>query len=233
LGEVCLPRPLVRQSNGLVSCNVVWELPAQPPPGAPTPSRCEQLPFLGPVDSGGAPMNAANGMNCKVKQIAVTDLSSKTEPAGDGWYYDNFTDDLKKTCKPNQLQRVAFTSAAKPPTGVTVKLECLNETQKLANTRIDLAQAVPQPEIGTGCGGEVGTNKPMGDIACVVTLQNNTEDHSMFCHPDLNICVRSCTSDTDCPPAWVCDERPATLTGTQGKGAYCVNPTCGADTVTM
>jgi hypothetical protein len=108
----------------------------------------------------------------------------------------------------------------------------LNETQKLANTRVDLAQAVVQPEIGTNCGGEIGTTKPKGDIACVVTLANNAEDPSMFCHPDLNVCVQSCTSDTDCPPAWVCDNRVDTLTATKGKGPYCVNPTCGADTTT-
>jgi hypothetical protein len=127
---------------------------------------------------------------------------------------------------------VAFTATAKPPTGVVVKLECLNETQKLANTRLDLAQAVAQPEIGTNCGGEIGTNKPMGDVACVVTLNDNTEDRTMFCHPDLNVCVRSCTSDATCPPAWVCDNRPETLVATKDKGAYCVNPTCGADTTT-
>ncbi|HET8939824.1 MAG TPA: hypothetical protein VFN67_40570 [Polyangiales bacterium] len=233
LGEVCLPRPLVRQSNGMVPCNVVWELPPQAPPGAPTPIRCDQLSFLGPVDEGRATTNASGGANCKVKQIAVTDFMSNVAPAGDeGWFYDNFTEDLKKTCKPDQQQRVAFTSMAKPPTGVTVKLECLNETQKLANTRLDLAQAVVQPEIGTNCGGEIGTNKPMGDIACVVTLQDNTEDRQMFCHPDLNVCVRGCTSDTQCPPAWVCDDRPETLVATKNHGAYCVNPTCGADTTT-
>jgi hypothetical protein len=230
LGEVCLPRPLVRQASGLVPCNVVWELPATAPPGAPTPTRCDQQPtFLGPVDEGRATTNASGGVNCKVAQIPVMDLQATTAPMGEGWFYDNFTDDLKKTCKADQLQRVAFTSNAKPPTGVTVKLECLSETQKLANTRLDLAKAVAQPEIGTNCGGEVGTTKPKGDDACVVTLDNNTEDRTMFCHPDFNTCVRSCTSDATCPPAWVCDQRPETLAATKGKGAFCVNPTCGTE----
>jgi hypothetical protein len=232
LGEVCLPRPLTRQSNGLVPCNVVWELPAQAPVGAPTPTRCDQLPFLGPVDEGRSPTNASGGANCKVKQIEVTDLNATVAPVGEGWFYDNFTDELKKTCKETEQQRVAFTAEAKPPTGVTVKLECLNETQKLANTRLDLAQSVAQPEIGTNCGGEVGTMKPSGDQACIVTLQDNSQDGSMFCHPDLNVCVKRCTSDVECPPAWVCDNRPDTLAATKGKGAYCVNPTCGADTTT-
>jgi hypothetical protein len=228
LGEVCLPRPLTRKADGLVPCNVVWELPAQAPPGAPTPTRCDQVPFLGQVDEGRATTNATGGANCKVKQIEVLDFDSKTPPAGEGWFYDNFTDDLKKTCRPDQQQRVAFTSSAKPPTGVTVKLECLNETQKLANTRLDLAQAVAQPEIGTNCGGEIGTDKIKGDPACVVTLNDNTEDRQMFCHPNYNTCVRGCASDAQCPPAWVCDDRQETLAQT-GNRAFCVNPTCGAD----
>ena len=231
LGEVCLPRPLIRQSSGLVPCNVVWELPPTKPQGAPTPLACNELPFLGPVDEGRATMNSAGGQNCKVEQIPVTDFDMRTPPQGEGWFYDNFTDELQKTCKPDQLQRVAFSANAKPPTGVTVKLECLTETQRLANTRTDLAQAVAQPEIGTNCGGEIGTDKPKGDPACIVTLQNNSEDSSMFCHPDFNTCVRNCTSDTDCPPAWVCDDRPETLAATDNR-AFCVNPTCGADTST-
>jgi hypothetical protein len=229
LGEVCLPRPLIRQANGLVPCNVVWELPPTKINDAPTPLTCEELSFLGPVDEGRAAMNEAKGVNCKVKQIPVFDLSVKTPPAGEGWYYDNFSDDLKKTCKPEQQQRVAFSTDAKPPTGVTVKLECLTETQRLANTRVDLDESVVQPEIGTNCGGEVGTDKPKGDAACIVTLKGGGEDSEMFCHPTFNTCVQTCNSDTQCPPAWVCDARPETLDAT-GDRAFCVNPTCGADT---
>jgi hypothetical protein len=229
LGEVCLPRPLIRQSSGLVPCNVVWELPPTKPAGAPTPLTCEERPFLEPVDEGRAAMNAEGGVNCKVKQIPVTDLGSTTAPEDDGWFYDNFTEDLKKTCRPDQQQRVAFSSSATPPTGVTVKLECLTETQRLANTRTDLEPSVAQPEIGTDCGGEVGTDKPKGDEACIVTLKDDGRDESMFCHPEYNTCVLTCSSDTDCPPAWVCDRRSDTLAVT-GDRTFCVNPTCGADT---
>jgi hypothetical protein len=184
---------------------------------------------LEPVDEGRAAMNAEGGVNCKVKQIPVTNLDSTTAPEGDGWFYDNFTADLKKTCKLDQQQRVAFSSSATPPTGVTVKLECLTETQRLANTRTDLEPSVAQPEIGTDCGGEVGTDKPKGDEACIVRLKDNGQDESMFCHPEYNTCVLTCSSDTDCPPAWVCDKRSDTLAVT-GDRTFCVNPTCGADT---
>jgi len=229
LGEVCLPRPLIRQANGLVPCNVVWELPTTKPNNAPTPLSCDELSFLGPVDEGRAATNEAGGVNCKVKQIPIMNLDVTTPPNDEGWYYDNFSDDLKKTCATDKQQRVAFSNAAKPPTGVTVKLECLTETQRLANTRTDLAQSVPQPEIGTDCGGEIGTEKPKGDDACVITLQNNKTDSSMFCHPSYNICVRTCSSDTECPPAWVCDAREETMLATDNR-PFCVNPTCGAET---
>jgi hypothetical protein len=168
-------------------------------------------------------------VNCKVQQIPVTDRSSSVAPPGAGWFYDDFTKDLPQTCKAAPRQRVAFTLEARPPSGVTVKLECLNETQRLANTRTDLSPAVVQPEIGSSCAGEVGTTKPFGDPACLVTLQDGTQESSMFCHPNLNVCVQRCASDVDCPPAWVCDKRPETLAALGQKGGYCVNPTCGVD----
>jgi hypothetical protein len=234
LTEVCLPRKLVRQSNGKVPCNVVWELPPTVPAGSQTPTQCAQRSFLGMVDEGRAPMNSQKGYNCKVNQLPVMAASQtdKVAPPGDGWYYDDYSNDLQKACKQaGQKQRVAFTAMAKPPTGVTVKLECLNETQRLANTRTDLNQASTQPEIGTNCGGEVGTTKPTGDAACVITLADNSQVNSLFCHADLNTCVQKCTSDTDCPPAWVCDNRPESVgRAGAGHGPYCVNPTCGADT---
>jgi hypothetical protein len=131
LGETCLPRPLPRKSNGSTSCEVIWELPAQAPLAEPTPTRCEQLPFLSPVSEGSATMNAAGGFNCKVQQLAVTDVKSQVPPPGDGWFYDDFTGDVVRSCKPQARQRVAFTPNAKPPSGVTVKLECLTPVSEI------------------------------------------------------------------------------------------------------
>jgi len=224
LGEVCLPRKLVRQSTGKVACNVVWELP---PPGVVaedvTPTQCDQRSFLMPVDTGRATTNGLGGVNCKVAQLPVLvdseDPTVKSVPEGDGWYYDDFREDLKKTCKATEQQRVSFTTNAKPPTGVTVKLECLNETQRYVST--DTNVAPNQPEIGSPC---------LQDSECLVRMLNtDTPDESMFCHPDLNVCQRHCTSSTECPPAWVCDPRQSAALG--GKG-YCVNPTCGAELTT-
>jgi hypothetical protein len=222
----CLPRPLVRQQDGEVQCNVVWELP---PPGfasTETPTQCSQRTYLGAVDEGRATMNERGGFNCKVKQLPVLDLQSRTEPAGDGWYYDDFSEDLAKLCAAHEPQRVAFTQGARPPNGVMVKLECLNETQRVEEVRTDVAAFANVPTIGSACGGEVGSSAPSGDAACVVALNDGRVDGSLFCHVELNVCMRACSTADECPAAWVCDDRPQALAETGGK-AYCVNPVCG------
>jgi hypothetical protein len=49
----------------------------------------------------------------------------------------------------------------------------------------------------------------------------------MFCHPEQNICVLSCASDTDCPKAWTCDDSSQALAAS-GARAFCTMPTCSA-----
>jgi hypothetical protein len=219
----CLPRKLVRLQDGMVQCNVVWELPPPALAQIGTPTACAQRTFLGAVDEGRATQNDRGGSNCKVAQRPVTDLAV---PAGDGWYYDDFSEELMRLCGAEESQRVAFTDNARPPNGVVVKLECLNETQHVEDTRSDLSLATEQPSIGSSCGGEVGSDGPVGDAACVVTLADGTTDTGLFCHPGLNTCMRACSSARDCPAAWVCDSRPEVIAGTGGR-AFCVNPVCG------
>jgi hypothetical protein len=177
---------------------------------------------LRPVDEGRAATNPLGGNNCKVVQLPVfTDPENPSVlavGAGDGWYYADFSEALKTTCELSEPQRVAFSTNAKPPTGVIVKLDCLNETQRYINT--DLNVAPNQPEVGWPC---------MQDSACIVhRLDTATPNTSMFCHPELDVCQRQCTSDTDCPPAWICGTRQVAKLGK----SYCVNPTCGADLTT-
>jgi hypothetical protein len=225
LGAVCLPRPLVRRSDGLVGCNVIWELPPvdKAPVGAPT--ECGAMPFLKPVDDGTSALNDRQGANCKVDQLPVK--TAGTVPSGAGWYYDNFSQGVMSECPGVQRQRVSFTNGAKPSTGVIVTLQCLNETQRLPDTR-DISTKTPQPEIGSPCSDvKQGTKTVSGDSACVVSLNDGSTDKSMFCHPELNVCVKTCQSANDCPGAWECDDRPETLAA--AKKAFCVNPTCGTD----
>lgn len=242
LGAVCLPRSLVRNSDGLVGCNVVWEMPIPNTAPATTPVDCS-LPFLLEPDPGRESSNMGRKV-CKVAQLAVMGEGANknhvpTDNGGtvynDGWYYDEFSHDVEIECTGVEKQRIAFTTEAKPPTGVKVKLECLNETQSLADNRTNLRAGVEQPAIGDPCE-EVTLrgNMVSGDEACVVLLADGAPDTSLFCHVQLNVCVLSCNGDADCPAAWVCDDRPASMmaasTDNAGVGrAYCVNPTCGGE----
>lgn len=238
LGAVCLPRALVRDSDGLVGCNVVWELPVpgQAPMG--TPTSCGDVPYLKTPEKGRQTTDAG-GQVCVVQQLAVMNKATQpTDGISDGWFYDDFTDDVAQDCPAATPQRVAFTNSAKPKTGVVVKLECLNEAQSLANNRTDLLTGVDvyQPSVGNPCD-EVVTPSGMmlmGDAACAVTLKSDASDPDdtkdgrdtrMFCHPELNVCVRKCATDGDCPAGWVCDTRGDTVMS--AGQPLCVNPTCG------
>ena len=224
LKPVCLPRPLVRKANGKVGCKVIWELPKQGEAPESTPTECSQLPtFLSALDDG------KNGKRCEVLQLPVTNRQVPAAQAGDGWYYDDFSAELASQCATNQPQRVAFTPTAKPPTGVLVQLECLDEIQKLPNLRRDLSIGAKQPEIGTPCGKDTASVPGAPEETCVLTLQDGTSDNSMFCHPERNICVKACNAPVDCPSAWDCDTRPETLAHAGPRGGFCVNPTCGND----
>jgi hypothetical protein len=222
LSAVCLPRALVRQSSGTVPCSVIWELPKEGTAPDRTPTECDE-PFLTEVTGDGA-TNDRGGRNCIVDQLAITRVGEI--PKGAGWYYDDFTEERAAQCRSDQPQRVSFTEVAKPRTGVTVKLQCLNETQNLANTRADIKEN--QPAVGTPCAtaDEEGNSRP-DDSLCLVELKDGSLDDSMFCHAEANVCFVSCSGSSDCPAGWVCDERESSAELAGGR-AYCVNPTCGA-----
>jgi hypothetical protein len=227
LGAVCLPRPLVRRSDGTVPCNVVWELPKVDAAPVGTPTDCSMAPFLHAVGPDHVAMNERGGTNCTVDQLPIT--GANVVPNAAGWYYDTFSPGVMSGCPKDRQQRVAFTDAAKPSNGVTVKLECLNEVQSLPNTRKDVSTSSAQPTIGSACANVMVNGKNVtGDAACVVGLTDGTKDSTMFCHPQLNVCVQGCTDSNDCPPAWVCDDRDETVANSKGR-AYCANPTCGVE----
>ena len=110
-----------------------------------------------------------------------------------------------------------------------MKLECLNETQSLANTRTDIMSGVDQPSIGDPCEKVRLRNQDvMDDAACIVLLNGGELDDKMFCHADFKVCVLSCDTDADCPAAWVCDRRDESVMSAGGR-PYCTNPTCGSE----
>ncbi|HKP57805.1 MAG TPA: hypothetical protein VJV78_13830 [Polyangiales bacterium] len=223
--SVCLPRPLVRGSDDTVRCNVIWELPAADEATTGVPTECAGIgSWLSPADPASANQSSAKGKRCVVQQLPVHGL---TAPQGQGWYYDDFSDEVQARCQGRTKQRVSFTESARPGNGVKVKLECLNETQRLRST--DPGRLAEQPEIGSPCADLVdGKGQPIPlTEACAVNMQDGSQDRSMFCHGELNVCVRACQGDSQCPPAWVCDARPDS-TAQSGGQAYCVNPTCGS-----
>jgi len=132
LGATCLPTMHIRDADGLLSCQVIWELP--PPGKAPvgTPSECGQTSFLLPLD--GNATSRSPGELCRVAQLAVRQqaggglapVPTETDGTlfGEGWYYDDFSDETAHTCKTAPRAQLAFTPGAKPPTGVRVYLDC-------------------------------------------------------------------------------------------------------------
>jgi hypothetical protein len=238
LGALCLPRPLVRNSAGQVNCNMLWELPAKTadaPVAAPTQCGAPGWEFLLPAGERDTPKGPA--AVCKVAQLAVRDQGGvkshgQTDNDGqtfaEGWYYDDYSAALRTSCGAGETrQAIGFSENGVPPSGVTVKLECLNEVQTYEAKRLDVTNNREQPSIGDRCDDVERDGQPVSrEDACAVTLTNGQLDRSMFCHPELNVCVLACNSTTDCPPAWVCDSRESTMVRSQGA-RICVNPTCG------
>jgi hypothetical protein len=211
LGGVCLPRKLKRNSDGFVQCDVVWGMPG---------GRSCDLPFLSPPPAD-RPQQKGGKNLCVVNQVAVLD-PSQSDPqaalgAGQGWYYDDFSDGRLKDCKgddPDNLQRIAFTltagsgeATADPPAGATVELQCLNEVQSIVG-----AEETAAAKVGFECNTDADCG-PAGS--------------GMRCHIKARTCVISCNSNADCPAAWACDVEKATVFAQTAKMAICVNPTCG------
>jgi hypothetical protein len=123
LAAVCLPEELSRDQGGTVACNVIWELPPERI-NFDTPIDCsDRAEFLSSLPGRGE----AGAKRCLVKQHPAIGQVPK---AGEGWYYDDFSDERVGTCKQSERQRVAFTPASMPPTGVTITVECWNQAQR-------------------------------------------------------------------------------------------------------
>jgi hypothetical protein len=242
IDDVCLPRPLVPNSDGLVECSVIWELPLPSEATGEAPMACSDRSFLLPPGEGRSAFGDKGRTVCRVAQLAVVgeDESKMVIPTlnddiliDQGWYYDDFSSDTQTECRQyKDKQRITFTPMAEPPSGVVVKLECLNETQSLPNTRVDIATDVQQPAVGSACQDVQLRNQQLsGDDACVVLLtqpvNGSVEDRSMFCHIESQVCVKACNTSAECPAAWVCDDRPESMTASGGR-SYCTNPTCGS-----
>jgi len=175
LGAVCLPRQLNPDADGRVNCEVLWELPSGDLNGQSAPSSCADEPFLHERGADQPRIGDHGGTLCRVEQLDVApadrraakaDSSSEQDrqsvvdrvtAAGDGWFYDDFSNEVVAECAAIAPQRITFTEAATPPNGVTVLLECLSEHQSIASDHPDLdlgfysTHSTHPPEIGDPC----------------------------------------------------------------------------------
>jgi len=232
IGGVCLPQAYTRDSAGEVGCDIIWTLP-------PGDTTCEG--YLSDPEEDKPQVDEETGRKlCVVHQIPV--LNTETDdpavalaPNQLGWYYDDFSADMKRTCKitettPTQ-QRISFTLHAgmggqneDPPAGVSIDLECLAQ----------IPTPISDPEtskVGKAC--EEETADSMLVQRCDPSASVAEGDvGKIFCHDVNNVCVMYCKSDADCKKnklaGWVCDKRK-NASGYVNKSALpiCVNPTCG------
>jgi hypothetical protein len=197
LSGECLPRSLVRNSDGIVECRVVEiKAPGDATPCNPARGRIRELPsrqFEGTLRR-----------VCEIEQLAVR---NRQEPTGIGWYYDDFSNEVNR-CMTNR-QRIAFSTAAAIENGAAARFECFRPAQNEptdANARgLD---AVNSPCIDTGQrGGGEARCRALSTREAPLTCVNNS-------------CQLSCTNDTQCTPPKVCAILEGAMTG------YCVDPTC-------
>jgi hypothetical protein len=123
LTEMCMPQRLIRDDSDQVRCRLFWELPSSDQAqmlDPETPTSCTQLQTLLAEDAP-TQVGPSGGERCAIQQLAVRD--GMVEEGDEGWYYDDFTPDLDAMCAKG-LQRIAFSAGARPPRGVSVKLEC-------------------------------------------------------------------------------------------------------------
>jgi len=216
LGAPCLPRSIPRTSDGVIDCDVVWELPKQRIGDAPT--DCDELPFLSDTGS----IGAGGGKICVVAQLRINASDAEPQPRGEGWYYDDFSESTQQSCSGPSKQRIAFTSDAEPPAGVTVSVRCFVASHDTGDVdRTDLApnrEDFWQPEIGSPCDLVTRDNQELtGDEACVQRLAIGGEDTSLFCHPSTKRCALRCADDGDCPEQWFCDDSGQTVAEAGGR----------------
>ncbi len=165
---------------------------------------------------------------CQINQLAVDKTNDRCEPNGEanpvecldgnpntaddrdnpkitdamvGWYYDDFSAELKAN-KQCDKQRIAFTEGAEQENGSEVRFECLQPVFSVfANPR-----------------GVDAVNKPCEGNAKTCTDAQTESYPSLICDATRNTCQIECNENANCPDGWVCDK--------SGERSICLNPTC-------
>jgi len=115
---ICLPRPLPRGEDGLVSCELILSLPTPAEAGPDDPESCEGLGYARSTGK----TDAFGRVQCALDQLPVVDGELAGDGA-DGWYYDDFSQGVQTACPAGQQHRI---TATQEPTGGTLRLDCLS-----------------------------------------------------------------------------------------------------------
>jgi hypothetical protein len=114
----CLSRDLHRDGHGKVDCELIWELPPE------VGSDCSSYPYLSDVSKPRSKTNDRGGRDCKVAQLPVG--STKVVPKGDGFYYDDFSEERVIDCRDGASTRISYSASVEVPQGVRAFLDCSN-----------------------------------------------------------------------------------------------------------
>jgi hypothetical protein len=211
LRQLCLPRPLNRNSIDQVGCEV---REVQPEGGtcAEAASRGREEVAVGTEDGREV---------CRVTQLP-SDPSAGI-PAGLGWFYDDFTAETLEACTFNpQQQRVSFTENAAPVAGARIRFECL---QTAPPTTEDVGWPCNDADSGdTICNPNPANcleGESLEDCETRILEERYDRDNlKLTCDGDTNTCQLSCQTNVECPGGFACYDASG-----DGK-SYCVNPTC-------
>jgi hypothetical protein len=206
LRQLCLPRPLNRNSQDLVGCEVREVQPEGQTCAAAGRGREPE-----------AVGNEDGREVCRVTQLP-SDPSAGV-PNGLGWFYDDFTAETVAACSFNpDQQRVSFTEGAEPVSGARIRFECL--------------QAAPPQDVDIGWPCAVSTDCDPNPDNCldgetveqcetrILQERYDRDNLELVCNPASNTCQLTCESNVQCPGGFACYDEDEDGT------SYCVNPTC-------
>jgi hypothetical protein len=206
LRQLCLPRPLNRNSQDLVGCEVREVQPEGVTCAMAGRGREE------------TPVATEDGRDvCRIAQLPSDPAAGV--PTGLGWFYDDFTAETLNACTFNpEQQRVSFTEGAAPVTGARIRFECL---QAAPPQDVDIgwpctSNAFCDPSPDNCLAGE-------SSAECETRILKERYDRDnleLVCDTESNTCQLTCESNVQCPGGFACYDA-------SGNGnSYCVNPTC-------
>ena len=214
IGEMvitCAPRAIPRVIDGGVDCLMSEVLPAE---GLIT--HCAQLADRGrTLVSTRLDYDGVTREVCGIRQLP-TPSDASAPPAGEGWYYDDFSSTTDRLCGDRdpsngaQGQRLVFTPGAASPPGALVGFSCIRRI-------LGHASDVIGP--GTPCG-------PPWGIYCADSARPD-----LYCDERSRACVVGCETDGDCRDSGLgggrcVDDLDMSCGGAAGSRCHCINPVC-------